>query len=163
MLLYLQTLPGLCNEKTSASLESFAVKCQTSHHICHSNIRVNNCCEPRLCYCYPPARLGSGTAANYREERMLCIFVQIRCYHDSKTHAGIISNAGITFSGYDETDGRESLAPELLSLLPAISRGRGGGSVIKMAPVMGLITIIVSNTRLVFKCCCLLSCWCRGI
>ena len=41
-------------------------------------------------------------AANYREERMLCIFVQIRCYHDSKTHAGIISNAGITFSGYDE-------------------------------------------------------------
>ena len=93
---------------------------------------------------------------------MLCIFVQIRCYHDSKTHAGIISNAGITFSGYDETDGRESLAPELLSLLPAISRGRGGGSVIKMAPVMGLITIIVSNTRLVFKCCCL-GCWWRGI
>ena len=58
---------------------------------------------------------------------MLCIFVQIRYYHDSKTHAGIISNAGITFSGYDETDGRESLAPELLSLLPAMSRGRGGG------------------------------------
>ena len=92
-------------------------------------------------------------AANYREERMLCIFLQILCYHDSKTHAGIISNAGITFSGYDESGERESLAPELLSLLPAAMRG---GSVIKMASVMGLITIIVSNTRLkVLKCLCL--------
>ena len=93
-------------------------------------------------------------AANYREERMLCIFLQILCYHDSKTHAGIISNAGITFSGYDESGERESLAPELLSLLPAAAMR--GGSVIKMASVMGLITIIVSNTRLkVLKCLCL--------
>ena len=43
---------------------------------------------------------------------------------------------------------RESLAPELLSLLPP---AMGGGSVIKMAPVMGLITLIVSNTWLSFQ------------
>ena len=143
MLLYLQTLPGICNEKTSWA------PCQ--HHIIFV-IQIFEWIIVASSDCVTVIRC-SGMAANYREERMLCIFLQILCYHDSKTHAGIISNAGITFSGYDESGERESLAPELLSLLPAAMRG---GSVIKMASVMGLITIIVSNTRLkVLKCLCL--------
>ena len=55
---------------------------------------------------------------------MLCIFVQIRCYHDSKTHAGIISNAGITFSGYDEP-GERVIGPGA-SVIVTSHEGGGG-------------------------------------
>ena len=82
---------------------------------------------------------------------MLCVFLQIRCYHDSKTHAGIISNAGITFSGYDESEERV-IGPGATVIVTTSHEGGGkGGSVIKIAPVMGLITLIVSNTWLSFQ------------
>ena len=77
-------------------------------------------------------------------------FWQIFCYHATKTHAEIISNAGITFSGYEKTGGAAIPGYFYPHSLRASLAQPGGVQIIKMATVMGLITLIVQTTTQTF-------------
>ena len=76
-------------------------------------------------------------------------FWQICLYDATKTHAEIISNAGITFSGYEKTGraGRAELPFQVIfSHTQSQPAWPGGVQIIKMVTVMRLITLIVFTT-----------------
>ena len=67
----------------------------------------------------------------------------------SKTHAEIISNVRITFSGYEKTQTCHSRL--FLAAHSVQAEVAGGVCIIKMVPVMGLITLIVFTTGFYFN------------